>query len=158
MIPSDFIKKFSLSVIEATAGSNLFPSVKMAQMALESSWGSRHIANNYFGIKARGQKSPFWDGSAVDARTSEVINDNTLVQITDAFRAYKSVEDSIRDHSYFLRQNPRYALAGVFESPTPEAQAKALQRAGYATDPLYAEKLISIIKTYKLETLDQKKK
>jgi len=131
----------------------------MAQMILESAWGERIIGNNAFGIKAAGQKSPYWGGDSIDANTFEYYNaDQNPVNIRTAFRAYETVTDSIKDHTYFLKQNPRYALAGVFDAKDYREQAYALARAGYATDPNYAQKLIQIIEQYKLNELDQKKK
>ena len=129
----------------------------MAQMALETGWGASIPANNAFGIKAKGALSPYWDGSVYNAKTKEVYNGQT-VTITDGFRAYASVQDSISDHNYFLKQNKRYTNSGVFSAATPEDQARALKAAGYATDPAYADKLISIINKYGLKSLDEKKK
>ena len=157
MEPEDFIAKYSNAVINACIGTAIFPSVKMAQMALETGWGRSIPANNAFGIKASGAKSPYWKGDVYNSKTKEVYNGKT-VTITDGFRAYKSVQDSIADHNYFLETNPRYTRAGVFSAATPEDQARALKAAGYATDPNYAEKLISIINEYDLKTLDLKKK
>ena len=62
----------------------------------------------------------------------------------------------MKDHTYFLQQYKRYA--NVFTAKTPEEQANALQNAGYATDPNYAGKLISIINTYNFKRFDEKKK
>ena len=157
MTKEEFIHKFANPVINATLGTNLFPSVKLAQAALESAWGSRFVGNNLFGIKAKGSTNKYWDGRGISAQTAEVFDGISTV-ITDAFRLYNTLEDSIKDHTLFLRENPRYAAAGVFTAPTPEAQAKALQRAGYATDPDYAAKLIAIIQANNFERFDQKKK
>jgi len=157
MTPTQFIQTYSDAIVKACIGTNIFPSVKMSQMAIETGWGRSIPANNAFGIKAKGAKSPYWDGAVYNARTKEVYNGQT-VTITDGFRAYASVQDSISDHNYFLKQNQRYTRAGVFDAATPEDQARALQLAGYATDPEYANKLISIINRYGLKSLDEKKK
>jgi lysozyme len=157
MTPAEFVNTYGNAVINATLDNTLFPSVKLAQMALESSWGSKGIGNNMFGIKASGQLSPYWNGSAINQATHEVFNGAT-VSVSDYFRNYSSVEDSIKDHSYFLQTNPRYTEAGVFSAATPEAQAKALQAAKYATDPEYSAKLIQIINKYNFKALDEKKK
>ena len=154
---TQFIAQFENAVIEATAGTGIFPSVKMAQAALETGWGKSLSGNNnnMFGIKAAGIHTPYWTGGYVIANTSEVIGGITG-KYNLAFRKYASVSDSIRDHSYFLTQNSRYEK--VFTAATPEAQAQALQAAGYATDPGYAGKLISVINQYGLKRLDLKKK
>jgi flagellum-specific peptidoglycan hydrolase FlgJ len=156
-LPADFFKQFGNSIIEACQGTPIFPSVKAAQMALETGYGKSKVGNNMFGIKASGAHSPYWSGRAQTAKTTEVI-EGKAGTYNLAFREYNSISDSIRDHSYFLLQNPRYRKAGVFGASTPEQQAKALQAAGYATDPGYADKLIQIINRYGLKSLDEKKK
>jgi len=157
MKPEDFINKYEHSVIEACAGTSIFPSVKMAQAALETGWGKSVPSNNLFGIKASGQPSPYWNGDSQISNTREVI-DGISGQYNLAFRSYATVADSIRDHTYFLQTNKRYTNNGVFAAETPEAQCRALQSAGYATDPNYASTLISVIVKYDLKRLDQKKK
>lgn len=152
-----FIAKYENDIIAACAGTDIFPSVKMAQAALETGWGKHIVGNNMFGIKAAGEKSPFWNGSAISSNTTEVIN-GISGQYDLKFRFYPTLTDSIRDHSYFLQQNHNYTKAGVFTATTPEAQAHALKSAGYATDPGYAGKLIDIINKHGLKRLDVKKK
>jgi flagellum-specific peptidoglycan hydrolase FlgJ len=154
---TEFIAKYEAAIIEACAGTKLFPSLKMAQAALETGWGASIPNNNLFGIKAAGKITPYWKGESKISNTREVINGNSG-QYNLAFRSYTTLADSIRDHSYFLQVNPRYTTAGVFAATTPQAQAEALQRAGYATDPNYALTLKMIILNYNLERLDQKKK
>lgn len=156
-LPADFFRQYGPAVIEATAGTNIFPSVKAAQMALETGYGRSKVGNNMFGIKATGAHSPYWKGALVSAETTEVTA-GQAARLQQPFRQYASVADSIRDHSYFLLANPRYRKAGVFSAKTPADQARALQAAGYATDPGYADKLISIINRYGLTSLDEKKK
>ena len=151
-----FIKKYSKPVIYGTFGTTLFPSVKMAQACLESGYGVSTIKNakNLFGIKANGEHTPFWKGANVKAWTTEVINDVKEPKYC-AFRKYKSFADSVKDHTYFLKQYKRYEP--VFKAKTPEDQARALQKAGYATATNYANSLINIINTYDLKKLDKKK-
>jgi flagellum-specific peptidoglycan hydrolase FlgJ len=172
MTPSEFISKYSIAVVQAVIGTKLFPSVKRAQLALETGWGKSVKGNNMTGIKA----SSGWTGKVISFTTREVIGGvskyftgtNQVYNSMSAvpanadkqtlFRYYDSTTDSIKDHSLFLQQNARYANAGVFSATTPQAQADALQKAGYATDPNYAKTLKLLIKTYDLERLDQKKK
>ena len=156
-LPADFFKQFGNAIINACEQTPIFPSVKAAQMALETGYGKSKIGNNMFGIKADGPHSPYWSGKAMSADTTEVINGKSG-SYKLAFRAYNSIADSIRDHTYFLLQNSRYRKAGVFTAKTPEDQARALQAAGYATDAGYAQKLIQIIERYRLKSLDEKKK
>lgn len=155
MTPSEFLRKFGNAFAVACLGTGLFPSVKLAQAALESGWGQYTAGNNLFGIKASGKHTPYWHGDYVTSRTSEYQNGGYVSQ-TSRFRKYATVGDSVKDHTFFLQHYGRYA--DVFKASTPEEQAKALQYAGYATDPNYSGKLISIINTYDLKQFDQKKK
>lgn len=130
----------------------LFPSVLLAQGILESGNGNSSLAakhNNHFGIK----RGVGWTGKVVSLNTKEVFDGRT-VTIKDGFRVYDSAEQGFRDRNTFLKMNPRYQKAGVFDAPTPEEQAKRLKAAGYATDPHYAEKLIAIITSNHLHQFD----
>ena len=149
----DYIKKFSQMVVNAAKGTGLFPSLFMAQAILESGNGQSYLAlrhNNHFGIKA----TQSWKGKVVNVSTREVYNGQTTY-IKDGFRAYNYPEQSFRDRVKFLKENQRYTTFGVFTAKSPEEQADALQRAGYATDPNYAKMLKSIINTYNLKSLDE---
>lgn len=131
----------------------LFPSLAIAQAILESGNGRSELArtyHNHFGIKA----NRAWRGKVVSLKTKEVY-DSKEVTIIDGFRAYDSDEDSFRDRNRFLAVNRRYTTNGVFSAATPQQQAKALQRAGYATDPNYAQKLIDLIAGHGLERYDR---
>jgi flagellum-specific peptidoglycan hydrolase FlgJ len=134
-------------------------SITMAQAILESGWGEHHIgsANNYFGVKAHTVKGQVSYGDIatgyVDRSTKEHLKkSNTDVTITAHFRAYADMGGSFRDHGMFLRNNPRYQSAVDAYAKTKNADefARGLQKAGYATDPHYAELLISIMKSHDL--------
>lgn len=155
MTPTEFFNKYGNAFAVACLGTGLFPSVKLAQAAVETGWGNHVVGNNLFGIKAAGSHTPYWNGDYVTAGTTEYQNGGYVGQNSN-FRKYASVGDSVKDHTYFLQQYRRYA--NVFTAKTPEEQANALQNAGYATDPNYAGKLISIINTYNFKRLDEKKK
>ncbi|MZQ83602.1 mannosyl-glycoprotein endo-beta-N-acetylglucosamidase [Paenibacillus sp. 5J-6] len=120
----------------------ILASVTLAQAILESGWGSHAPGNNLFGIKGSGQL----------LATQEFIN-GRWVQIVDGFCVYESWYESIRDHSYFLSQNYRYA--NVLNELDYRLACQKLQHAGYATDPLYADKLIRIIEGSDLTRFDQ---
>ena len=156
MTVQEFINTYSAPIIEACKGTSLFPSVKLAQAALETGWGKSVIgeANNMFGIKANGAYTPYWKGAYVNKDTQE-FEDGSYVTKSQAFRKYNSLADSIKDHTYFLQQNPRYN--SVFLAKTTEEQTAALQTSGYATDPAYANKLNNLIYSHDLTELDQKK-
>lgn len=150
----DFIKKFTNIIIKASQGTGLFPSVFMAQAILESGWGNSSLAkeyNNYFGIKADNS----WKGPKVNLKTREVFNGKDTY-ITDGFRVYDNPEQSFYDRVEFLKKFSRYKK--VFTAPTPEDQAWELQKAGYATDPNYANAIINLINQNNLKSLDEKKK
>lgn len=146
MKPQEFLDRYALECVEACQGTGIFPSVTIAQAILESGWGGSTIGNNMFGIHAHNQYSPYWNGEYVEA--------------TDAgrpakFRKYASTADSIKDHTYFLENNGRYAAA--LKASTPEEQCRLLKAAGYAESETYADNLISLINKYDLKQYDKKK-
>jgi len=151
MTPTAFISKYSPVALAATKGTNIFPSVQMAQAILESGWGTSRMTqyNNIFNIKTHG-----WKGESYCFTTDEFI-DGVQDWGNHCFRVYNSTVDSFKDHIKFLKENPRYTKNGVFSANTPEAQAWALQKAGFATHPQYAELLIEVINKYDLKKLDQ---
>ncbi|MCW4151234.1 flagellar assembly peptidoglycan hydrolase FlgJ [Halomonas sp. 18H] len=119
----------------------------LAQAALETGWGQHEIAtqngrnsHNVFGIKAGGH----WGGDTTDVVTHEYI-DGRRQKIVDTFRVYDSYEHAFTDYANLIGNNPRYA--GVTQAPSAELAARELQRGGYATDPRYAEKLVSVMDT-----------
>ena len=116
----------------------------LAQAALETDWGQKVLPNthNIFNIKA----DAGWQGESREFRVREFIN-GQWVERNDRFRVYPSIDDALRDRVEFLRENPRYTRAGLFQDGTRgdlRGEAEALQRAGYATDPRYADKLIEV--------------
>ncbi|MDQ3073448.1 MAG: glucosaminidase domain-containing protein [Bacteroidota bacterium] len=158
MTREDYIRKFSNAVLNSVRGTTIFPSVKMAQAIIESSdqggnAGESKLAsffNNHFGIKANG----LWKGKKAFMKTREVDNGQNVI-IEDTFRVYTNPESSFHDHTLFLTKNRNYTEAGVFNAMTPEAQADALQRGRYATDPRYAYTIKKIIERHNLKALDQ---
>ncbi len=156
MSPEKFFQKYADLAIEASVGKNIFPSVFLAQAALESGWGESSLAkkyNNFFGIKA--DKS--WTGKKVNLKTREEY-DGVSQYENAAFRVYDSPRDSFFDRTNFLIENQRYTKAGVFDSISPEEQAQKLKAAGYATASNYAQSIINLINKYNLKSFDQKKK
>jgi flagellum-specific peptidoglycan hydrolase FlgJ len=149
----NYIKAIAMIVQAACAGAHLFPSLMIAQAILESNNGKSVLAakhNNHFGIKA----STGWTGAIATFLTWEVIK-NKSVQVKANFRSYKTLWEGFADRVKFLQVNPRYAKAGVFAARTPEEQAQALLKAGYATDPNYPKKLIEIVNNYNLKQYDE---
>ncbi|WP_051326540.1 flagellar assembly peptidoglycan hydrolase FlgJ [Aliagarivorans taiwanensis] len=143
--PEEFISKMMPLVEKWAPRHGLDPAVVVAQAALESGWGQRVMAKgdgsssfNLFGIKADRR----WDGDKAIVSTLEYRGGEARRE-TASFRAYGSFEESVRDYLKFV-QSPRYqqALANAGDG---ERYAEELQAAGYATDPQYANKIISIM-------------
>jgi len=141
----DFVNRVWPNAVEASRSTGIPPQFLVAQAALESAWGRSEIRRsdgsisyNLFGIKA----GKSWSGATVDAATTEYV-DGQAQQKIEKFRAYGSYDEAFRDYASLLRSNPRYS--GVIGSQDGAEFAKGLQKAGYATDPAYAEKLSRII-------------
>lgn len=145
--PAEFIAAIAPAAQACMRRTGVPASVTVAQAALESSWGKCAPGMNLFGIKADSS----WSGPVTSQVTHEVVGGKTIT-ITARFRAYSDWQGSVDDHAAFLTGNPRYRTAFDFKSG-PEF-AKAIAKAGYATDPLYADKLISIISARNLSALD----
>ncbi|WP_059040692.1 glucosaminidase domain-containing protein [Paenibacillus rubinfantis] len=142
-----FFMKYAAAAQEEERRSGIPASITLAQAAIESGYGNSSICNNVFGIKAnRG-----YDGPTCSAETNEEYG-GEVVRTVAVFRAYDSVLESFADHSDFLLENPRYRFALAQENPY--AFANELQRAGYATDSQYANKLKAIIRSQNLAILD----
>jgi len=116
----------------------------LAQVALETGWGTKVLSgtNNLFNIKADSS----WTGPTATFTVREYIN-GKWVDVESKFRVYSSYEESINNWLDFLQSNPRYNK--VFD---PDVKgdlnkiAQAMEDAGYATDPMYAEKIIATAK------------
>ncbi|AGA60005.1 muramidase (flagellum-specific) (plasmid) [Thermobacillus composti KWC4] len=122
-------------------------SITLAQAALESAYGQSAICNNFFGIKADAS----YNGPTCTAQTREEYG-GEVVTIEAKFRKYDNAEESFADHSDFLLKNSRYRRA--LSKTNPYEFANELQRAGYATDSQYANKLKAIIRSQNLTILD----
>ncbi|MCR5115221.1 MAG: glucosaminidase domain-containing protein [Bacteroidales bacterium] len=119
-------------------------SITIAQGIFESACGMSHLAkdgNNHFGIKCHKD----WTGDTI------LIDDDEL---QECFRKYEKVEDSYTDHSEFLSKRPRYADLFKLDVMDYPGWARGLKAAGYATNPQYADRLISLIERFHLADLD----
>ncbi|MBL7815144.1 MAG: glucosaminidase domain-containing protein [Saprospiraceae bacterium] len=126
-------------------------SIKLAQGMLESNSGQGFLAlksNNHFGIKWRGVV----DGEFVEAYDDE--KDKNGKKKPSKFIKFSTPEDSYLYHSDLLTSRPIYRSLFIFDRSDYRSWAKGLKKAGYATDPQYAEKLISIIEQYNLDRFD----
>ncbi|WP_395790936.1 flagellar assembly peptidoglycan hydrolase FlgJ [Aquimonas sp.] len=143
--PEQFVERVWPHAQKAAAELGVDPRVLVAQAALETGWG-RHVprasdgsaGHNLFGIKA----GRSWEGERASHATQEFTNGRMQAERAD-FRTYDSVEQSFNDYVALVRGNPRYAPA-LAVAGNSGAYASALQRAGYATDPQYAQKLTAI--------------
>ena len=122
------------------------PQVLIAQAALETGWGNavQKLPNgrssyNLFNIKAGAD----WRGQKLSVNSLEYI-DGVARKEKSAFRVYDSYAQSFADYVNFIKSSPRYAQA-LHVAEDPQAYATELQQAGYATDPVYAEKVMNIL-------------
>lgn len=141
--PEAFVRSIWPMAQRTAAELGVSPRALVAQAALETGWGRRlaqkngEASHNLFGIKAGGR----WNGSRMNAATHEFVDGVRRSERAD-FRAYGSVAESFADYARLLGKD-RYASArGVGEDV--HRFASALQQAGYATDPSYANKISAI--------------
>jgi len=142
---TDFINTLMPHASAASASTGIPAHFMLAQAALESGWGKHEIRRpdnspsyNLFGIKAGNS----WQGETVETVTTEYVN-GIPQKTVEKFRAYSSYEEGFRDYANLLSKNPRYA--NVLNTQSAAEFAYGLQRAGYATDPQYGNKLMRIL-------------
>jgi len=148
----DFVQRHTDAARVAEAQTGIPASFMVAQAAHESGWGRHEIKNadgstsfNVFGVKAGAS----WTGRVAEVTTTEVVN-GVAHKVKAKFRAYDSYEDAFKDYAQLMKDSPRYsrvvatASTGTFGAA---GFAQGLQRAGYATDPAYADKLTRVINT-----------
>ncbi len=143
-----FIGQHSAAAKAAEQATGIPAAFMLSQSALETGWGKKEItavdgtpSNNLFGIKA----GAGWKGALAEVMTTEYI-DGKAQKVMQRFRAYASHAESFADYAKLMVESPRYR--GVVAAGADAAGfAKGLQRAGYATDPAYADKLARVINT-----------
>jgi flagellar protein FlgJ len=149
---ADFVQRHTEAARAAEAETGIPSGFMVAQAAHESGWGRREIKNadgstsfNVFGIKA----GAGWKGPVAEVTTTEY-EGGVARKVTAKFRAYSSYEESFKDYARLMKDSPRYSqvmASASTGSATPAGFAQGLQRAGYATDPAYADKLTRVINT-----------
>lgn len=142
---TDYIHQYKDLAIGHMKQYKIPASITLAQGLLESGAGTSQLAkksNNHFGIKCGGS----WRGPSVRH------NDDAP---NECFRAYKHAQESYKDHSIFLTSGARYAFLFSYDILDYKAWARGLKKAGYATDPSYANRLITIIEDYELYKYDK---
>src|SRR5690606_23844879 len=138
----DFVRSHAHAAERVAQASGIPATYMLGQAGHETGWGKSEIRNadgsnsfNLFGIKA----GKGWTGKVAEITTTEYI-DGTPRKVVATFRAYDSFEDSFRDYAQLINGNPRYEKARA-NTGSALAYASELQKAGYATDPQYANKL-----------------
>ncbi|WNN46035.1 flagellar assembly peptidoglycan hydrolase FlgJ [Winslowiella toletana] len=146
---SEFIARLAQPAQQASAESGIPHHLILAQAALESGWGQRQILTrdgkpsfNLFGIKANSS----WQGDKTEITTTEYEH-GVAKKVKASFRVYNSYAEALNDYVKLITNNPRYAA--VASAQTAEQGAQALQAAGYATDPKYAQKLTGMIQQFR---------
>lgn len=147
-----YIDRYQELAVAEMARSGIPASIKLAQAIHESQSGTSPLAqkaNNHFGIKCKS----WWKGDTYYHKDDDFNKRGELIE--SCFRSYNSVVESYLDHTDFLIYRSRYEP--LFEIPRTDYKtwARKLQELGYATDPNYAKKLISIIERYDLARFDQ---
>lgn len=143
-----FVAEHRRAAQAAEAATGIPADFMLAQAALESGWGRRDIrlpdgspSYNLFGIKAGAN----WKGPVAEVTTTEYLGGRPR-KVKATFRAYASAEEAFADYARLMTKNPRYAPV-LAQAKTAHGFAHALQRAGYATDPAYGDKLARVIDT-----------
>lgn len=143
-----FLRVHGEAAKAAEAATGIPANFMVAQAAHESGWGRHEIKHrdgstsfNVFGIKA----GPGWKGPVAEVTTTEYVNGQPH-KVKAKFRAYGSYEEAFTDYARMMKNNPRYSKV-VANASTAQGFAQGLQKAGYATDPAYADKLTRMINT-----------
>jgi flagellar rod assembly protein/muramidase FlgJ len=148
--PEEFVRLLTPSALAAMETFAVPASFTIAQGALESGWGKSRLAidgRNLFGVKADAS----WTGDIITMYTREFIN-GTYVMVEAKWRKYPNLQTCLDDHAKFFHNNSRYK--DCFQFKDGKRFAKAVADAKYATDPDYANKLIDIIQSRRLDLLD----
>ncbi len=142
----EYIEKYKDAAIQYMKTHGIPASITLAQGCLESADGNSDLAvraNNHFGIKCHNDwKGPTYYKKGDDRGRS-------------CYRKYRNPSESFKDHSDFLRYGQRYAFLFDLQITDYKGWSHGLKKAGYATDPQYAQKLIKIIEDYRLYRFDQ---
>ena len=143
---TSFVQQHTDAANAAQAQSGIPASFILAQAGHESGWGKHEIRKadgstsfNLFGIKAGSS----WTGKVAEVATTEYV-DGQAVSTKARFRAYDSYAAAFKDYASMIGSNPRYAAVAQ-SGGSVQGFAQGLQKAGYATDPMYAAKLTRAI-------------
>lgn len=150
--PEEFVSSLLPIAEQVSKEIGLDPKAMVAQAAVETGWGQHMIhsgagenSHNLFGVKA----SRGWDGDKNYVDTLE-FKDGTAHKTKAPFRSYNSFAESMQDYVDFLKSSPRYQNA-LEQTNDSQQYFKALQNSGYATDPKYAEKVMSVLNSDRMK-------
>ncbi|NLR64000.1 LysM peptidoglycan-binding domain-containing protein [Chitinophaga varians] len=141
MTTQQYIATYKSIAMEEMRRTGVPAAIKLAQGIVETQSGNGTLclqSNNHFGIKCKNT----WTGKTIRY-------DDDAAQ--ECFRVYDNARDSYRDHSDFLRNNPRYAFLFQFDGDDYKSWAFGLKQAGYATNKTYPQQLIKVIEDYNLQ-------
>lgn len=161
--PTDFIKKYYSAALKSQQSTGVPFAVSLAQAGIESGWGKSAIGNNFFGVKASSgwigetQKFLTWEYGKTGNALKDGIKDYVLkiiaptppkklykYRVIGTFRKYATPEQSFIDHGNFLKSNARYKNAFRYTNDAHKF-IEEIAKAGYATDPDYAQTVGIII-------------
>jgi LysM repeat protein len=140
----DYIEQYADVAVQKMSEYKIPASITIAQGIFESACGKSRLAtegNNHFGIKCHSE----WTGDTI------LIDDDEL---QECFRRYASVSESYNDHSLFLTSRKRYSNLFELDIMDYKSWARTLKQDGYATNPQYADRLISLIERFNIARLD----
>ena len=150
----EFIPKVApiIQKINSEFGDKLYNSVVIAQAILETGFGSSSLmmkANAIFGIKA----TKTWKGKVYNSKTKECYDGVSMTDVQACFRAYDSLDDSVRDYFKLITGSKRYE--GALNQISAFECIKAIKNGGYATDPKYVDSVMKLITTNNLTVYDK---
>lgn len=166
MNPSEFVRKYIECARNSEKKSGISAVFILAQAAIESGWGRVAPGNAFFGVKdtdgINGNEQLLLTteyNRKADLKFPEIISLEPVIikgqhyfkyRVKDYFRKYNSPEECFDDHANFFKKNPRYRIA-LEVANDPDQMAMQVARAGYATDPGYADTLLKVIRRIKQE-------
>ncbi len=154
--PEAFVNSLWPYAVRAGESLGVSPKILIAQAALETGWGKKVLqhrdgrsSHNLFGIKADAR----WSGERIAATTLE-FNGGAMQKQTAFFRSYPDFGQGFADYVKFVADDPRYTAATA-RAADPVGYIRALHRAGYATDPAYADKVLNVLNRPLVADLDK---
>ncbi len=150
--PKNFVQEILKESLKTAQNLGIKPEFVLGHAALESGWGKSipkfengESSYNIFSVKANKN----WTGKTIDVTTTEYV-DGKPIKVVEKFKAYASYKEAFNDYENLLKSSPRYK--NVVNAENSQEFASGLQKAGYATDPKYTEKLNQVINGNRLKS------